>query len=248
MLGYRLTKRGYHPIIQTASVGFGLNGKLCMKRGRKAQSDFAGIRLIWLTAYFGACRKVVINRFVKDLMDFLHSVRVKADYIIDSGNMPDKASIIGTETDNGGIALICNSVIHGSTPNFARNVFASLIWYGAASFLGCGLWKYPMTSSRRNLTREPSPSITSQPIASRRASISAHTIVLGVGLEKIAARVFRCLLFMMHSGIQWWLCQGSPRNYFETIIFPLRASRPNLAPLDGLFGDRHARAIRPGEE
>ncbi len=207
VIGYRLTESGYQPVVQAASADLGLNSKPCMQFRGQTQGNFAGIRLVRLTTYFCACGKVIINGFVKNLTEFLHGVRMKANYIIYSCNMPDKAFIFGAKAYNGCIALICHSVIHGFTPNFVRKVLASRIWYGAASFLGCGLWKYPMTSSRINLTREPSPSSISQPTANRSDSISAHTKDFGVGLAKIAASVFRCLLFMMYSGIKWWHCQ-----------------------------------------
>ena len=54
-------------------------------------------------------------------------------------------------------------------------------------------------ASLSNDTFEPVLSITINPKPLNRDSKSLHNILRGTGLEKMASRVFRCLLFMLES-------------------------------------------------
>ena len=56
--------------------------------------------------------------------------------------------------------------------------------------------KVSLLALENERTREPSPSMTSAPKATNNASIFRHSRLPGAGCEKIAAMVFRCLLFM----------------------------------------------------
>jgi hypothetical protein len=61
----------------------------------------------------------------------------------DSGNMPHKQAVSFAIPNIGGISSIFRAdyFFHGNIPMSVRNFLASSIWYGKASFPGCGLWK-----------------------------------------------------------------------------------------------------------
>jgi hypothetical protein len=85
-----------------------------------------------------------------------------------------------------------------------------------------------------NDTFEPELSITIKPSPLNKDSKSLHNIFRGTGLEKTALWVFRCLLFISDTSTAS-LQVKSALVSLENPRFPLRDSRPNIAPPDGIF-------------
>jgi hypothetical protein len=74
----------------------------------------------------------------------------------------------------------------------------------SVSFSGCGSWNTDRTPFNLTRTRDPFPYVTIAPNATNNRSISVHKISERVGVSKIVAKIFFCLLL---SAIRYILLQ-----------------------------------------
>ena len=80
---------------------------------RNAKHDFAGKGTLWFLANFLASFNIIINGFMKGSFDFSNAITMKADVIIYTRDMANKALVFGVQFNAGVAALILKDINHG---------------------------------------------------------------------------------------------------------------------------------------
>ena len=161
-------------------------------------SDHESPRVGFLRAFtnLGASGHIVFNSFLECLTQLINRSAREMNYIADTGNIPMKCVIARFKFKRSNVAFVVKSV-HSSISIWSRKRRTDLTAPLSRTGLGCGRWIRRITpSGDTNRTRDPSPSSFRQPIPSNSASTAAQAISSRSGLDRMASRVFLCLLFI----------------------------------------------------
>lgn len=154
-----------------------------MEIGAHSQGNISGIRLFRLHCALVTIVEIVVHAITERLDETGRRIRFKGHNIANTDKSTVEDHVVFVEFDGSGISPVRS---HGLTPAWSRNSRMRRTTYRLASGVGCGRWMNNVLPFIVNRTRDPLPSETSQPTATRRFSISRHLIVPLTGFLKTA--------------------------------------------------------------
>jgi hypothetical protein len=98
-----LSKDIRSPLIETLSVGFSHHQGPCVDFRGDSQHQFPGTWLLRSSPESFRHLEVPVNRLTKPLFQFRHGLTMKSDNIDDSGDAPNKKTILSIKFDMGRI-------------------------------------------------------------------------------------------------------------------------------------------------
>jgi len=85
------------PLIEAFTADFGCRGDGGVNIGWNAQSELARVGFVRRISQLGACGKIMVNRFFESCFQFIHSLAVEGDNILDTRQAAKENTILGVK-------------------------------------------------------------------------------------------------------------------------------------------------------